>query len=225
MDKQLLKKNARKFILLIIFSLGLAYIEAAVVVYLREIFYPLGFAFPLPDQTCDPLWQKLILTEIGREAATLLVLFTSAYLIGTNFRNRLACFLTIFAAWDIFYYFWLKILINWPASSLMEWDILFLIPVIWAGPVLAPLIISLVMLIVAGVILYRESGNRPPTISAPYTVALGVISAFIITQFCWTGLHITQPDYQAYFHWPAFLAAIIVALAIFARSCLSNNSN
>ncbi|MFH1062114.1 MAG: hypothetical protein V1747_04420 [Candidatus Omnitrophota bacterium] len=56
-----------------------------------------------------------------------MILFSSSYLFGKDFRTRLAYFLTIFAVWDIFYYVWLKLLLGWP-RSIFDWDILFLIP-------------------------------------------------------------------------------------------------
>ncbi len=71
--------------------------------------------------------KRLVLTEIGREAATLVLIFTAAWLFGGVPQERIAYFLIIFAVWDIFYYVWLKVLLDWPAT-LMDWDILFLIP-------------------------------------------------------------------------------------------------
>jgi hypothetical protein len=87
-----------------------------------------------------------------RELATLVMLLAVGYLAGTNFNQRLAYFLLSFAVWDIFYYVWLKVFINWPAS-LLEWDILFLIPFTWLGPVLAPILCSITMIAFAFVLL------------------------------------------------------------------------
>ena len=112
---ELLKTTIKRFCIVVIFSIAFAYIEAAVVVYLREIFYPDGFSFPLTIFAIDPLWRRFLLTEIGREAATIVLIFMSAWLFGRNRRQRFAYFLTIFAIWDIFYYVWLKVLIDWPA--------------------------------------------------------------------------------------------------------------
>ena len=52
--------------------------------------------------------------------------------------------LIVFGAWDLSFYASLKVLIGWPAS-LMTWDLLFLIPVPWVGPVLAPSIVSITL--------------------------------------------------------------------------------
>ncbi|MHC4213225.1 MAG: hypothetical protein ACYSWP_07640 [Planctomycetota bacterium] len=120
----------RGLIALAALSIAFGYIEASVVVYLRAIFYPDGFVFPLTEFGIEtsPLWRRLLLTEIGREASTLVLIISGAYLFGRNVRERVAGFMIIFGIWDIFFYVWLKVLVNWP-GSIMDWDILFLIPV------------------------------------------------------------------------------------------------
>jgi len=136
----------QKFILLGIFALAMAYLEAAVVVYLRLLYYPEGFTVIL-----KPMPLSVYLTEVGREAATLVMLFCAARLAFKDFWPRFAAFSYIFGIWDIFYYVWLYLLIQWP-SSLFTWDILFLIPVAWVGPVWSPIVVSL-NLILAGILL------------------------------------------------------------------------
>ena len=135
-----------------IFSIAMAALEASVVVYLRALYYPEGFtvAFKIIDEA-------IIKVELLRELATLIMLLSVGYLTGHNFKDRLAYFLLSFAIWDIFYYAWLKMLIDWP-SSIMEWDILFLIPFTWLGPVLAPLLCSLTMI---GLALVLVTNARP----------------------------------------------------------------
>ena len=80
------------------------------------------------------------------------MLFTLALIAGRSVSERFAWFIYCFAVWDIFYYVFLKLVLDWPVS-LMTWDILFLIPVTWTGPVLAPLIVSASMILLAMVIL------------------------------------------------------------------------
>lgn len=130
-----------------IFAVAMAALESAVVVYLRELYYPDGFtvAFRLIDET-------VVQVELLRELATLVMLGSVGYLAGRTYKERLAYFFLSFAVWDIFYYAWLKILIGWPASFL-EWDILFLIPFTWLGPVSAPVICSITMIVLALVLL------------------------------------------------------------------------
>jgi len=142
-----MNENNRTLLVVIVFSIAMAALESAVVVYLRALYYPDGFTVAL-----KMIDQQILLIEIAREVATLLMLAGVAWLAGRNFKERFAYFLLNFAVWDIFYYLWLKAFIGWP-SSLLEWDILFLIPFTWLGPVLAPVICSVTMILLAFVIL------------------------------------------------------------------------
>lgn len=128
----------------------MALLESAVVVYLRELYYPNGFVFPL-----SPMKSVVILTELAREFATIVMLWTIAYVAGRNFSTRFAWFIIGFGIWDIFYYVFLYVFIQWP-SSVFEWDILFLIPLPWYGPVIAPCLISVAMIVFGEVILYFD---------------------------------------------------------------------
>ncbi|MGA1980382.1 MAG: hypothetical protein ABSG99_07485 [Sedimentisphaerales bacterium] len=219
--QQPLKATLKRFCVVVVFGIALAYIEAAVVVYLRTIFHPAGFTFPLTEFGISPLWKQLLLTETGREAATLVLIFTASCLFGRNLRQRFAFFLTIFAVWDIFYYIWLKVLIDWPAS-IMDWDILFLIPTAWAGPVLAPILISLTLLAFSVIILYRSCGARglKPT---PIDWLVFIVAALVVVaSFCIAGLHAAEPDFKSHFHWPLFAAGHLSAIALFAKCFLKS---
>lgn len=208
----------KRFCIAVIFSIAFGYIEAAVVVYLREIFYPGGFNFPLSISLIDEISRRLLLTEIGREAATLVLIVTGAWLFGRNLRQKVAYFLTIFAVWDIFYYIWLKVFLDWPAS-IMDWDILFLIPMPWAGPVLAPVLVSVVMLIFAVVILYRDCSARPVKVTLYDWLVFFIAAVIIIASFCIPGPHTAQEDYASYFYWSLFAVGLLPAVLVFVR-CL-----
>jgi hypothetical protein len=135
---------------IILFGITMGMFEAAVVIYLRELYYPGGFTFPL-QLTSD----SVAVTEFFREIASLFMIGAVAWLSGRNSTQRFAWFLIIFAIWDIFYYVFLKALIGWP-ESFMIWDILFLIPVHWTGPVITP-IIAAVLMILLGASMLRFS--------------------------------------------------------------------
>jgi hypothetical protein len=137
------KKLFKTFLWLTLFSIAMGYMESAIVVYLRKIYYPEGFNFPL-----TPIETHIGLTEILREAATLIMLITIGIVAGKTKLQRFSFFIFCFGIWDIFYYVFLKVLLNWPAN-LFDWDILFLIPVPWVGPVIAPCILSLTMIATA----------------------------------------------------------------------------
>jgi len=120
-----------------ILSIAFAYVESSVVVYLRMVFYPEGFHFPLQVMPSGTL-----IIELGREFATIVMLAAIGYITGKSLIEKFFYFILSFGIWDIFYYIWLKVFLNWP-SSLLEDDILFLIPVPWVGPVITPVIVSI----------------------------------------------------------------------------------
>ena len=194
----------KKLLIAIAFSIAFAYIESAVVVYLRAIFHPNGFDFPLEAFGITPLARRLLLTEIGREAATLVLILTAAWLFGRTRQGCVAYFLLIFAVWDIFYYVWLKVLLDWPAS-IMDWDILFLIPLVWASPVLYPVAVSVAMFALAVAILIREDKGAPLAIRHVDWAGWAVATVIVIASFCLGGTHITEADYARHFS-PALFA-------------------
>jgi hypothetical protein len=168
-----------KTIALTVFGIAMGFLEAAVVVYLRDLYYPEGFSFPL-----KPMDHANLSMEYLREISTIAMLCSVGFIAGKKFSTRLSFFLFSFGIWDIFYYIWLKVFLNWP-SSLLTWDILFLIPVIWVGPVLAPIICSLTMIVIAGTILYLEQKGYAVKIQL-LEAALSILGAVIIfVTFIW----------------------------------------
>lgn len=170
--------NRRQIYWIVIFSIAMGFLEAAVVVYLRVLYYPNGFDFPLTTMS-----DLVALTELGREAATVIMLGAVGVLAGKTSYQRFAIFIASFAIWDIFYYVFLCLILGWPAS-LLTWDILFLIPVPWIGPVLSPLIISLTMLLLASAIYYRSVYDRAHNIITIEWVLL--ITGSVIVILSWT---------------------------------------
>jgi hypothetical protein len=208
----------KRFLIVVIFSIAFGYIEAAVVVYLRAIFHPDGFTFPLAFAIASSS-RHILLTEIGREAATIVIILTGCRLFGRNRQQRFAYFLTIFAVWDIFYYVWLKVILDWPAS-ITDWDILFLIPVTWASPFWAPVLISIMMLIFAVIILYRDSIGRPLKVTALDWLLFIAASLIVVVSFCIAGGHIAQQDFNSYFYRPLFAAGNLLAILTFLKCYL-----
>ena len=168
-----------KLLLLAIFAIAMAFIESAVVVYLRAIFYPDGFKFPLKAIT-----DHKIVIEVFREAATLFMLLSVTFLAGKKRWERFAYFMFSFGVWDVFYYIWLKVLLNWPAS-LFDWDILFLIPIPWISPVIAPVSDSLLMIIFSILIsrsIHKGFGFSPKLLS-------GILALSGITLILYSFMH------------------------------------
>lgn len=146
------KDLTKNIIWLILFSIAMGFLEGAVVIYLRELYYPTGFSFPLIIMN-----DNIALVELFREVATIVMLIGIGILAGRTANQRLSFFLMSFAIWDIFYYVFLWLVLDWP-QSLMEWDILFLVPVPWVGPVITPILITITMLALSIVLLKIESG-------------------------------------------------------------------
>jgi len=151
----MIDKIIKTIIWLSIFSIAMAFMESAIVVYLRALYYPDGFSFPL-----KMIDTNIAVTEFFREIATIIMLAGAGIIAGRKNIEKFAFFIFCFAVWDIFYYVFLKILLNWP-ESFLTWDILFIVPVTWVGPVIAPVINSLTMILLAGSIVFfaEKKGN------------------------------------------------------------------
>lgn len=173
------EKHSSNYYLIGIFAIAMGALEAIVVVYLRQLYYPMGFDFPLTI-----LVPKMVTVEWLREIATIVMLVTIGMIAGRNSLQRFAWFLYSFAVWDIFYYLWLKVLLNWPAS-LLTWDILFLIPVPWVGPVLAPVICSLTMIGMAVLILHLQKKDIQFRIRPAEWVLIILGAVIILITFMW----------------------------------------
>jgi len=182
-------------------------VEAAVVVYLREIFYPEGFAFPLKE-----IPRAFLATEIAREAATILVLLGVAQLAVRGALRRFAVFSFCFGAWDLAYYAGLKAILDWP-SSLLTFDVLFLIPLPWTGPVLAPVLVS-IALVATAVLLLR----LPASLAAfrPVDWAVEVLAGLaILASFFWNLPAVEAGEVPVHFPWWLFLLGYGVGVGWF----------
>jgi hypothetical protein len=120
-----------------VFAVAFGYIEAAVAHYLRMHLYPDGFH----DAIRLVADSHTVAVEAGRELCTLLVIAAAAALTPGPPMRRLANFVYAFAIWDLTYYAALWLFEGWPAT-LFAWDLLFVVPVPWFAPVLAPITIS-----------------------------------------------------------------------------------
>ncbi len=194
-----------------IYGIAMAYLESAVVVYLRAIYYPNGFAFPLK---IIPLHMALV--EIGREAMTMVMLLSIAVLAGRNFWQRFSFFMMSFGIWDIFYYIWLKAFLGWPAS-LLTWDILYLIPVPWTGPVLVPVLVSLVMIGAAFLILHLDDQGMALHASFLEWALVGLSAVLIFVSFIFDFRNIVSGGFPNPFRWDLFLLGLFVGILIFVR--------
>jgi hypothetical protein len=193
---------------LTIYAVAMAYVESAVVVYLRALYYPHGFDFPL---ALMPPGMAAI--EIGREAATLIMLLGVAAMAGADRWEWFLAFCLSFGTWDLFYYAWLWIFVRWP-PSLLTWDVLFLIPVPWIGPVLAPVLVSVAL--VAGSLLLLRVKAQGARLDFPGMVwALAVTGGLVVLGSLVLDFRsVLQQKMPAPFHWDVF--AIGFGLAVTA---------
>jgi len=161
----------KKIISVGLFGIAMAYLETAVVVYLRRMYGITDFSLGGP--TFDPFVGAI---EVGREFATLIMLLTVGWAAGKSLQDRIGYSLMIFGVWDIFYYIWLWVLIRWP-KSFLETDLLFLIPLPWWGPVIAPMLIALLM-VIGGIsaVLLENKGCRIQFSAVDWVaIVLGII--------------------------------------------------
>jgi len=197
----------------------MAWVEAATVYDLRVLVDRVN-----PYQTNPlPIAGVLGRVELVREAATLLMLLTLGALAGRTWRSRLAYSAIAFGVWDLFYYLFLKVISGWPAS-LFDWDVLFLLPVPWWGPVLAPMCIA-VLMIVWGTLASGGStgGGSPPLASTAWRcnalgqgLALYVFMAGALRALP-RGTDAMRSVLPHEFNWPLFVLALaLMALPIVA---------
>lgn len=226
-----MKPESKKRILIVtIYAIAMGFLEAAVVIYLRKLYYPLGFTFPLKG-FIEP---SILSIEWVREFATIVMLLAIGLIAGKKVYEKFAYFIYAFAIWDIFYYIFLKWTLHWP-SSLLTWDLLFLIPWPWIGPVIAPVICSLIMILMAVLIInFNDAGKKLNISWKEWTL---IIVGMILVLYTWLidyGKLIIQGGFSkdfftlennaefyniisryipVYYNWALFIIGIILAIS------------
>lgn len=198
--------------MVVVFATAMAWVESAVVFYLRTMIDRIDPYQPNPL----PVLGKLGPAELMREAATLVMLLTVGILAGRNWRSRFGYAAVAFGVWDVLYYVFLKMLCGWP-HSLLDWDVLFLLPLPWWGPVLAPVLIAL-LLIAWGTLAtqFEEHCLAGPADWKPR--ALGFIGAVLALyafmadsiRVADQGVDVLRNLLPARFNWPLFSVALLL---------------
>jgi len=158
------KETYKRLETVALYAMAMAFLEALFVVYLRNISHPIG--------------SSLFNLELGREAATIIMLACVGILAGRERHEKFSFFMFGFAIWDIFYYVFLKLVLNWP-PSIMTWDTLFYIPVKWFSPVLAPVIVS-VTLIMFSLAIEKAEGTKKKVVVKTKEEGLLIIGCVMI---------------------------------------------
>ncbi len=208
--------QARRLGWVAVFALAMAYLEAAVVVYLRRIY---GITDLVRDVAAYDPW--LAAVEVGREAATLVMLLAAGLMAGRSPQARLGFALFAFGLWDILYYAWLRVLIGWPVS-LLDQDILFLIPLPWWGPVLSPVLIALLAAAGGAIAVVLDGRGRALRPGPAGWCTLGAGIAAALYAFMADALRALPSDPETLsrmrptaFNWPIYSAGLLaMALAL-----------
>jgi len=221
----------RQTMAILLFGISFGYVEAAVVTYLRPQFDAVRATFAPQSHDLFPMLSaqqvsaagpdmvRLVVTEVAREAATLLMLGAVAAAVSGNFQQWLAFFLLAFGAWDISYYAFLKVLIDWP-KSLLTWDVLFLIPVPWSGPVLAPVLVAVTMVGTGLVYLWRESSGHSIPLRLAHWLCASAGALSILAAFTCDYRNVMAGGMPKPFHWPLFVLGEMLWVVTFLH-CLS----
>lgn len=192
-----------------LYAIAMAYIESAVVVYLRRL-------YGINDLVRDVLAMDptIAAIEIGREAATLLMLLAVGWIAGRSRRARLGFAFFTFGVWDIFYYVWLRVFIGWP-GSILDPDILFLIPLPWWGPVLAPVLIAALMVAGGALTVIHDDRGQRVAFRLVEWASLGLGSLTALYAFMADALAALPADAETLnqlrptaFMWPVYLAGL-----------------
>jgi hypothetical protein len=189
--------------LTLVFGIAFGYFEAAVVVYLKRL-ETLGQIVPGDS----PFENPIVLVEIGREAASLVLLTAWGWVAGRTRGERLGHFALAFGLWDVFYYVFLRLSIGWP-EGLLDWDILFLIPAPWYGPVLTPVLIALLLVAGGWIVVVGERLGVPLRIPRPALVLFAAGCALVLTAFLWNA-DVRAPFPESFpwaVYWPGWLLA------------------
>jgi hypothetical protein len=201
--------------MVVLYAAAMAWVESAVVFYLRSMMDRLEPHQPDPF----PLLPSFGWVELVREFATLVMLFAVGFLAGRTWRARWGYSLVAFGVWDILYYVFLKMMCGWP-HSLLDWDILFLLPLPWWGPVLAPVLIAALMILWGT--LACQSALQEMTLRrhwhawalnfAGIVLALYVFMADTLAAAP-RGLEAVNNVVPQRFNWPLFLVALVMMAA------------
>ena len=199
-----------RWLLVVLFAVAMAWFESATVYYLRVLVDRVH-----PYQTNPlPVHGALGSVELVREAATLLMLLIVGMLAGSSWRTKIGYAAVAFGVWDIFYYVFLRPISGWP-TSVADWDILFLLPLPWWGPVLAPTSIALLM--IAWGTLVTQAEDRHPALALPrrswMACWLGIFLALYVFMADALGVLHEGPDavrrvLPTAFNWTLFSAAL-----------------
>jgi hypothetical protein len=209
-----------RWLIVALFAVAMAWFESATVYYLRVLVDRVQ-----PYQLVPlPVHGALGPVELVREAATLVMLLAVGMLAGRSWRTKIGYAVVAFGVWDVFYYVFLRLMSGWP-SSVLDWDILFLLPLPWWGPVLAP--VSIALLMIAWGTIVTQLDDRHPALAIPphpwVACWLGIVLALYV--FMADALRVLDQGPDAVrlvlptaFNWRLFAVSLIMMSAPLAHA-------
>ncbi len=192
----------------IAFGVAMGYLEAAVVVYLRSAI-DAGTVVPAYDPATFGSFEAI---EIARELATLVMIATVGWLAGRTGLERLAWAAVVFGTWDIVYYVGLRLAIGWP-PALETWDVLFLVPAPWVGPVWAPIVVSAALVASGLAAARRVRAGRQIVVGPVRAVAALAGGGLVVLSFLVDTDRVLAGDLSPWTGWPVFWTGIGMATA------------
>ena len=204
----------QKLLWLTLFGVGFAMVEAAVVIYLRQLLHVEG-----SNITLSGIPRGIFTVEIVREFTTLVMLISVGVLAGSRPMGRFGSFIIAFGVWDIFYYVFLSMFHGWPRSFL-DWDLLFLIPVPWMAPVLAPVLVSCGLIFSGCWLLIREQQKKRIVVSLSDWIIEAVATVLILYSFT-NNNSVSTPEV---FSWIIFLAGLVLGVGYFVWRMMKSSA-
>ena len=206
----------KRFVWVSVYAVAMAFLEAVVVVYLRQLLHVGEVIVDMGPYAAIEAW---------RETATIVMLAAVGWLAGRGKVDRIAYALFAFGLWDIWYYIWLKVLVNWP-QTILDWDTLFLIPLPWRGPVLSPVLIAGLICVVSVLVVVRVNKQDIPKITFLQVVLVICGALLALYVFMESAIHLWmrgKTDWSSIqnevFDWPLFVIAFLLIAVPSLAAC------
>jgi hypothetical protein len=216
---------SRILVILVLFGVVVGYVEAATVVYIRIMYEPMHRRV-FPDRAPDdlfpafsfeqwareaPAYVQSPVMEVVREIGTVLGLALVGLLVAPTLRRWSATVFLLLGVTGWSFYLSLKALMGWP-HSLSDWDVIFLVPLPWVGPVWAALAAYTAMTAAAGWFFWSEAAGRPLRAGPVGWLFLLAGSLVMAVPFCWDYQHIAAGGYPRPFNAGLLAAGLLLVL-------------
>ncbi len=208
--------NRGTAVCLALFAIAMALVEAVMVMHLRTIYYPGDPTAMFPLKLVS---HRDLAIELARELATVVMIACVAALAARGALRRFAAYVLVFGLWDIFYYLWLWVMLDWPRAWL-EWDVLFLIPWPWLGPWICPALIAALFTAWGALIVLATSEEARPRFTRVGLVTFLAGTALGLAAFLMPAAPLLAGGEEAFegyvpgeFRWPVYWIGLVLMTA------------